>query len=87
MRGQQSYANSVRAIVSNIPRGTTMTYATVAAAAGSPRAQRAVGTVMAKNHDASVPCHRVIRSDGSLGAYNRGGPEQKRGCLRLKVFT
>lgn len=61
-----------------------MTYATVAAAAGSPRAQRAVGTVMAKNHDASVPCHRVIRSDGSLGAYNRGGPEQKKRLLEAE---
>lgn len=49
-----------------------MTYKQVATAAGSPRAFRAVGNIMNKNRDPKVPCHRVIRSDGSPGGYNRG---------------
>ena len=58
-----------------------MTYAEVAQAAGSPRAFRAVGAVMKQNYDPAVPCHRVIRSDGTLGEYNRGGREAKKRLL------
>ncbi len=47
-----------------------MSYADVALAAGSPRACRAVGTILKHNNDAEVPCHRVIRSDGMIGEYN-----------------
>jgi len=54
-----------------------MTYGAVAAAAGSPRAARVVGSLMAKNHDRTVPCHRVMRADGTPGNYNRGGPGMK----------
>ncbi len=49
-----------------------MTYAEVAQAAGYPGAARAVGNIMAANYDPEIPCHRVIRSDGSVGGYNRG---------------
>ncbi len=59
-------------VVSKIPRGKTMSYAEVAALAGNPRAARAVGSIMHANCDPHVPCHRVIRSDGSPGGYNRG---------------
>ncbi|HWC57722.1 MAG TPA: MGMT family protein [Candidatus Paceibacterota bacterium] len=76
------FADRVRRVVVAIPKGTTMTYAQVARAAGSPRAARAVGTVMRHNFDPKVPCHRVIRSDGSLGNYNRGGTTVKRALLR-----
>jgi O-6-methylguanine DNA methyltransferase len=55
-----------------------MSYAAVAQAAGSPSAARAVARIMAANEDPSVPCHRVIRSDGTLGSYNRGGEWAKR---------
>jgi len=58
-----------------------MTYAAVAAQAGNPKAARAVGTVMRGNYDPTVPCHRVIRSDGQIGEYNRGGPDAKRTLL------
>lgn len=75
------FALQVRAVVAAIPVGQTRTYQEVAALAGRPRAARAVGSVMAKNFDPEIPCHRVIRSDGSLGAYNRGGPTQKRALL------
>jgi O-6-methylguanine DNA methyltransferase len=49
-----------------------MTYRDVATRAGSPRASRAVGNILAANRNPRVPCHRVIRSDGSVGGYNRG---------------
>jgi len=49
-----------------------MTYNQVAELAGSPMAYRAVGNILNKNYDSGIPCHRVIRSDGSLGGYNRG---------------
>lgn len=58
-----------------------MTYAEVAHAAGNPKAARAVANVMAKNYDMDIPCHRVIRSDGKLGGYNRGGVQVKRNLL------
>ena len=81
---QKSFADRVRAVVRKIPKGQTRTYGEVAAAAGSPRACRAVGTVMKHNYDPTVPCHRVIRSDGTVGAYNRGGPVAKRRLLRAE---
>ncbi len=68
----------------SIPRGTTMTYAEVARRSGSPRAFRAVGAVMKKNYNPDVPCHRVIRSDGKLGEYNRGGTPAKARLLRME---
>lgn len=71
----------MKRIVARIPRGKTMTYAEVARAAGYPRAARAVGNLMAKNFDPKVPCHRVIRSDGRIGSYNRGGEAAKRRLL------
>ena len=67
-----SFAERVREVVRQIPRGKTLSYMKVATTAASPRAARAVGTVMKNNYDPTVPCHRVIRSDGSLGGYNRG---------------
>ena len=58
-----------------------MTYKQVAAKAGNAKAARAVGAVMRTNYLKDVPCHRVIRSDGSLGSYNRGGEARKRKIL------
>lgn len=55
-----------------------MTYKDVAWAAGSPGAARAVGSVMKNNYDPRIPCHRVIRSDGLVGKYNRGASLKKR---------
>ena len=67
--------------------GATESYAVVAAAAGSPRAVRAVGTACATNPvPVVVPCHRVVRSDGTAGAY-RGGPEAKLTLLALEHRT
>lgn len=75
------FADRVREVVKKIPSGSVMTYAEVAAAAGNPKAARAVANTMAANYDPAVPCHRVVRSDGGLGGYNRGGVERKRELL------
>ena len=69
-------------VVSRIPKGQVMSYKEVALRAGFPRAYRAVGFFMMKNKNSSVPCHRVIKSDGSLGGYNRGGIQAKRMMLK-----
>ena len=75
------FADRVLAVVKNIPASTTLTYQQVAALAGSPNAYRAVGTILRRNYDPAIPCHRVIRSDGSLGQYNRGA-DKKRELLK-----
>ena len=66
------FQKSVYTVVRRIPAGKTMTYAQVASAIGNPRAVRAVGNVLNKNYDPMIPCHRVVRSDGTIGKYNRG---------------
>lgn len=75
------FTESVKEVVRQIPRGEVLTYAEVAREAGSPKAARAVANIMAKNFDPDVPCHRVIRTDGKLGGYNRGGESVKRDIL------
>jgi methylated-DNA-[protein]-cysteine S-methyltransferase len=70
--------------LSDIGYGHTAAYATVARLAGRPRAVRAVGTACATNPlPVIVPCHRVIRSDGSMGGY-LGGKEAKATLLALE---
>ncbi len=69
----------------DIAYGHTASYAAVAAMTSSPRAVRAVGTACARNPlPLVVPCHRVVRSDGSIGAY-LGGPEAKALLLALEA--
>ncbi len=69
----------------DIGYGRTASYAAIAQRAGSPRAVRAVGTACATNPlPVVVPCHRVVRSDGSLGGY-LGGTEAKRTLLDLEA--
>lgn len=69
-------------VVKKIPRGNVLTYKQVARLAGSPRAYRAVGTILSTNYDPTIPCHRVIREDGSIGGYNRGPEEKKKRLIR-----
>jgi len=66
----KSFKTRVIEVVRSIPRGKTMSYREVAARAGHSGAARAVGSIMAANSDKAVPCHRVIRSDGTIGGYN-----------------
>jgi methylated-DNA-[protein]-cysteine S-methyltransferase len=78
------FRRSVLAHLPDIGYGHTESYAQVATAAGSPRAVRAVGTACALNPlPVVVPCHRVIRSDGSPGQY-AGGAAAKETLLRLE---
>ncbi len=67
-----NFKSRVLAIVSKIPKGEALTYQEVAKKAGSPRAYRAVGNILKQNYDSKIFCHRVIRSDGKIGEYNRG---------------
>ena len=69
----------------DIGYGTTASYGTLARLSGSPNAVRAVGTTCATNPiPVVVPCHRVVRSDGTIGQY-RGGPAAKRALLNLEA--
>lgn len=71
-KDRKTFREKVLAIVSKIPRGRTLTYKEVAERAGNDKAARAVGAVMRTNFDPDIPCHRVIRSGGGIGGYNRG---------------
>ena len=72
-----TFKERVVVVVWGIPAGSVMTYKEVAVAACSPKAYRAVGTILKTNYNPHVPCHRVIRSDGQLGSYNRGAELKK----------
>lgn len=72
------FSRSVLAAVSSIPRGETRSYACIAARAGRPGAARAVGGAVGRNPvPILVPCHRVVRSDGSLGGFRLGSGFKK----------
>jgi methylated-DNA-[protein]-cysteine S-methyltransferase len=78
------FRRAVHLHLREIGYGRTESYAAVAAAAGSPAAMRAVGSACATNPlPVIVPCHRVVRSDGTLGGYV-GGAEAKRGLLAME---
>ena len=81
----RGFRRSVLERLLELDYGSTASYASVAAATGSPRAVRAVGTACANNPvPIVVPCHRVVRSDGTIGQYV-GGPEAKRVLLDLEA--
>ncbi len=67
-----SFTHNVYNVVAKIKEGEVLTYKEVAIRAGSPRAYRAVGNILNKNYNSEIPCHRVIRSNGTIGGYNRG---------------
>lgn len=67
-----SFKERVLSVVKKISRGNVLSYKSVARMAGSPKAYRAVGSILSKNFNQDIPCHRVVKSDGSLGGYNRG---------------
>ncbi len=72
------FQEKVYRVVRNIPKGKVLTYKEVAKLAGNSKAVRAVGTALSKNYDPMIPCHRVIRSDGKLGEYNRGAQQKEK---------
>jgi methylated-DNA-[protein]-cysteine S-methyltransferase len=71
------FSEKVRSVVAAIPAGEVLTYSQVAKKAGNEKAARAVARVMSQNYDPNIPCHRVIRADGQVGEYNRGGSTAK----------
>jgi len=84
LRLATGFRRSVLAHLPQIGYGHTESYAQVASAAGHPRAVRAVGSACATNPvPVIVPCHRVVRSDGSLGGY-AGGASAKQSLLALE---
>jgi methylated-DNA-[protein]-cysteine S-methyltransferase len=71
--------------IAKIPRGKIMTYTQLARRIGKPRAARAVANACGRNPYAPrIPCHRVIRSDGSLGGYSGAGGIARKRALLLK---
>jgi len=69
---ETKFKEKVYKIVQKIPSGNFLTYKQVAERAGHPKSWRAVGNVLNKNQNPKVPCHRVIRSDGKIGGFNKG---------------
>lgn len=67
-----SFKEKIFTLVKKIPKGETLTYKQVAEKIGHPKAYRAVGNILNTNFDPTIPCHRVVRSDGKTGGYNRG---------------
>lgn len=84
LEGLTPFQRAVVEAVRRIPPGRVATYSVVASAAGFPGAARGVGRVMAANRTPIlVPCHRVVRSDLTLGGFS-GGVELKRELLRAE---
>lgn len=83
--GMGGFTRLVMEEVARIPYGETRSYGDVARAAGSPRAARAVGNIMARNpFPVLVPCHRVVRSNGEPGGFG-GGPGLKAWMLEMET--
>lgn len=70
LEGLPAFTRSVLELLREVPPGQVVTYGELASRAGSPRAARAVGSVMARNPlPIIIPCHRVVASDGTLGGF------------------
>ena len=89
MRKTTLFQRKVWLYLKKIPRGKVKTYSDVAKAIGKPLAVRAVANAIAKNpYSPRIPCHRVIRSDGSLGGYSgKGGVKTKKLLLKKEGLT
>lgn len=66
-----SFKEKVLNIVRKIPKGQVLSYQELANRAGRSKAFRAVGNILNKNQDQNIPCHRVIKSNGKIGGYNK----------------
>ncbi len=81
---RSQFHDLVLAVAAGIPKGETLSYGQVAWLAGNPGAARAAGAVLSTNFDPNIPCHRVVRADGTPGGYNRG-PENKIKILQAEA--
>jgi len=71
------FQKAVYRVVAKIPKGKTLNYSEVAKRAGRPKAFRAVGNIMATHNVKGLPCHRVIKSDGTVGGFRGGFKDSK----------
>lgn len=81
------FKDKVLEVVGKIPKGEVLTYGQVAKMAGAYGAGRAVGNILSKNQNKKIPCHRVIKSDLTVGQYNglltkTTGPQAKINLLK-----
>lgn len=82
-----SFEKKVYQAIKKIPKGRVATYRAVARAIGRPKAARAVGNALNKNpHAPQVPCHRVVKSDGTVGGY-ASGERKKISLLKREGVT
>lgn len=85
LRGLSEFERAVLIKALEIPRGQVRPYAWIAKEIGAPRAVRAAGSALAHNPiPILIPCHRVVRSDGTIGRYSLGGDRYKRTILRAE---
>lgn len=85
LRGRTAFERAVLEKAAEIPRGEVRPYGWVAREIGRPRAVRAVGTALGHNPvPLVIPCHRVVRGDGTIGQYSMGGPAAKRTVLEAE---
>lgn len=77
MKRETYFKDRVLEVVKDIKNGKVLSYKEVAETIGHPKAYRAVGNILNKNYNPDIPCHRVIRSDGKVGGYNRGAREKQ----------
>lgn len=78
INSDKPFRDRVFEVVKKIPKGKTLTYKEVAEKAGRPLAYRAVGNILHTNYNPEIPCHRVVRSDGKTGGWNRGAAAKAR---------
>jgi O-6-methylguanine DNA methyltransferase len=85
LRGLSEFERAVLMKALEIPRGEVRPYSWIAREIGRPGAVRATGSVLAKNPvPLLIPCHRVVKSDGTIGAYSLGGARNKRTLLEIE---
>jgi len=86
-KGITLFESNVYKAVKKIPKGKVRSYSWVAKMAGQPKAYRAAGNALNKNPTPIVvPCHRVVKSDGTLGGFLKG-PKEKMKLLRAEGLT
>ncbi|MBU3918634.1 MGMT family protein [Patescibacteria group bacterium] len=78
------FQKKVYKVVAKIPKGKILSYKEVAKRAGRPKAFRAVGNIMATHNIKGLPCHRVIKSDGTVGGFRGGFKDSKIKEMMLK---
>jgi DNA-3-methyladenine glycosylase len=76
LKDSEIFRQKVLLETAKIPRGEIRSYKEIATLCGNPKSARAVGGILNKNYNPKIPCHRVIKSDKSLGGYNRGADKK-----------